>query len=464
MKGHMIMELTDMQGNKQVIHEDNMLTNGPKYFLASGGAFNPTVLKDSNICNDALKTLYGGIMLFDETLEENAETLRVPGGVGMVGNGSVDTVSNSEVVEMGSYNSAESGYRDDGSYKMVYDFTTSQANGTIKSVCLCPRDFGYIGIGNASGQKKSASRSHYSIPGAYQEVFKVDGYSIVDRVVDISMADSTMTLIDYYNVHYNSSYEGEFFTNCGKLKLTTYLIPLSIFDIRCESILVGTREIDIPSDVITSMQSTGYNYVVQAVVTDAVYIMFKTSYFNVKYPMYVMKLDKNLSYLSTYIITPEWSGGYGYNRSAFDTVINNRLLVSMSRDSTQKIYSINIENPTDIIEPEIVTANVSDYTGGNFVGYCNNMAYYDTFTYDIKKNLILPTNGGKYGSSYYYYWNVYVRDNPILNLQYRTDIGVYFPVIQRSTDFLSTINNLSTPVIKTSATTMKITYILTFND
>lgn len=97
--------------------------------------------------------IVGGILLFDKDIPINSQF--APSGVQMIGNGAYGVANGSEPNELGSYNSAES-IITPSSITQVYDWTTSQGNGTIRSVCLTSRTGGYIGYGNADEKQVSS--------------------------------------------------------------------------------------------------------------------------------------------------------------------------------------------------------------------------------------------------------------------------------------------------------------------
>lgn len=66
---------------------------------------------------------------------------------------------------LGSYNVSESVIDNDGTgvgYKYVWDFTTQQANGTIKSICLTPTESAKIGFGKNNAITDNAKISFWS--------------------------------------------------------------------------------------------------------------------------------------------------------------------------------------------------------------------------------------------------------------------------------------------------------------
>ena len=130
-KGKATIELFDAKtGELQQRTEDhNLVTNALKYVMnicaAEGADLDDQIFPIARVA-------LGGILLFDDTLEESVDNVYMPtGNVHLVGY--ADRSVNTSDKHRGSYNSVESGKTDDG-YKSVWDFGTSQANGTIKSI------------------------------------------------------------------------------------------------------------------------------------------------------------------------------------------------------------------------------------------------------------------------------------------------------------------------------------------
>ena len=132
MKGHAKIELFNAESGEleRVYEEDNLVTNAVKYLLAFMNKINR---QPSNEVTPIATNALGGIMLFDDTLDEDPENIEFPSDAHLVAYS--DRSLNTSNPMRGSFNSLESGSRDDG-YTAVWDFGTSQANGTIKSVAL----------------------------------------------------------------------------------------------------------------------------------------------------------------------------------------------------------------------------------------------------------------------------------------------------------------------------------------
>ena len=113
-KGHTEIQLYKDGKMVQNAHDDNMLTNALANYFKNYGMVNPNAF-GSDIYNDMITTLLGGILLLDTALPEQASLTHVPGGVLMVGNGAYGESNGStpgDPTEMGSFNASQSGWAD----------------------------------------------------------------------------------------------------------------------------------------------------------------------------------------------------------------------------------------------------------------------------------------------------------------------------------------------------------------
>jgi hypothetical protein len=167
-KGHTEIQLYKDGKMVQNTHDDNMLTNALAGYFKNYGLLNPTPFGE-DIKNDFITTLLGGVLLLDSAITEQASIIHVPGGVLMVGNGAYGVSNGStpgDPTEMGSFNASQSGWADANKtqFRMVWDFTTEQSNGTIACACLTSRAHGFMGEGNATSKVRNKfSIYHYNL-------------------------------------------------------------------------------------------------------------------------------------------------------------------------------------------------------------------------------------------------------------------------------------------------------------
>lgn len=141
-KGHVTIELTDVHtGEKQTIEGHNMVTNSVRNILRD----NILGLLDLNAITPINK-LFGGVFCFGETMTEDADNIRpVNDGINPLRAHAGQTSHSSASTLRGNPNGVESG-EITGGYRFVWDFLTSQGNGTITSLGLVPSETGDIGL------------------------------------------------------------------------------------------------------------------------------------------------------------------------------------------------------------------------------------------------------------------------------------------------------------------------------
>lgn len=153
--GHTKIELTSQTtGKVETIEKDNIVTNAVSQIF---NAFNGmALLREANANGEygstsdksweLLESLYGGILLYDTALGSDPDTLFAPPEANLVGSGVPKVLNNGKGLQRGSFNTTESKTDlENGVVTFVYDFATSQANGTIASVCLTSRYGGFFG-------------------------------------------------------------------------------------------------------------------------------------------------------------------------------------------------------------------------------------------------------------------------------------------------------------------------------
>ena len=128
MKGHVKLELRNANGETKVVHQDNLITNAVPMFI--GNVITTRSLSGTDV--DIANTL-GGILLFEETLDENKNNISFPYDNACLGYGS--NTNDNSIPGLATFQTTESGNTPDG-IKMVWDFNSSQANGIIKALAL----------------------------------------------------------------------------------------------------------------------------------------------------------------------------------------------------------------------------------------------------------------------------------------------------------------------------------------
>ena len=442
MKGQTTIELKDVRtGHIDRFIDNNMMTNALSNIFATRGLMAGNAFTESNL----VKACLGGIVLFDDELTESADNVFPPASVNMVGNASVDVTSSDSVMEMGSYNSNESGWQADGSFVAVYDFTTTQANGNIACVCLTSDIGGYIGYGNGSGNRKSVVKSPYEYAGTFLNSYGMEGY----YALRMDYTNSTVDLV--YGNQINPNHE-DYFITTKKLKIEKYRIPMSKLSVKgsiTQFAKISEIEVTIPDEFIQ-------------------YILGASNYYR-----YIYNDEGNIYVYAGDVGT--WTSGGTYkilkidtsNQASVISIINTagmdirltyeaRVLFSggymIVLDEDGKIFrfamadssSIELTNP----DSEKLTI-YNDY----FINQ-NGRIYTHAKVINVNQGTILYHNGTGYSGV-----NMLSATNHPL-IKFPQVAGSIVP--RMSALYLASINNLETPITKTSEKTMKVIYRIAF--
>lgn len=141
-KGHTKVILTDTRtGAEKVIEDDNIVTDAVGNLLAK----NYDGLADYHLLMP-LRKLFGGVMCFQNPINENESNYLPPrdNQNPMVAHAGDEPHSTASTLR-GNPNGGETVVTDNA-IKFVWDWATNQGNGTISTVCLCPANMGNVGL------------------------------------------------------------------------------------------------------------------------------------------------------------------------------------------------------------------------------------------------------------------------------------------------------------------------------
>lgn len=470
LKGKTTIELTDVNSGKvEVIEDTNMITNALQEFMRGYGMWGSNVLLNEEVRKSSLwVNLLGGLLLFDTELEENADNTFMPAGVKMIGNASKDVSNGGVVTELGSYNATESGVQADGSVKFVYDFSTAQANGTIKSVCLTSRIGGYIGMGN---KENCYISDNYAWDYAYEKnvcyfgsVFRTGS---LNTIMYASYQDNAIYLINEQNRVYTAEYASEHWSTTKKIQIVKAragFTSVSIKSDRTIKEIVETYDIEIPQSILDYMGTSKPELNAFSDTEGNIYIMFNKSTattLSASAFVWLMKIDRNMK-ATAYKVTNNTGKTLYLNRTYM--AINNDYLFIYNNNSPYELYGIKCSDSTQIIEIDRngesrtflinISKNLVSVYGKRYSG-----SYYAPLIFDIEARTLKKTNGrvgadGLFTVPFVDKKGIYILANissssSSVTLQLMKDMR-----------YLATINNLSEPVVKTSAKTMKVTYTI----
>ena len=461
MKGITQIELKNVvTGETQLYQEENMITEAVTDLLRAL----PMYYQHSEIEKNFVplwEKAMGGIVLFDATIEEQTNSYYEPYGVNKVGYASAGA-SNLTDPKRGSRNTIESQILTNG-VKMVWDFTTAQANGTIKSICLTSTEGGEGEYGSVSGQIKTNTRfiTKNTISSSESNAITVS-YCLVS--VEEDAINKVPQLISITQ-------------EIATIKLRKHTIPLGIVSMTNKSLTYGVcDESETVAVTFKNAESLAANYLSFVDGGDGYWYGFYTPGNRIgNGKLYVVKIKKesyeitDLGYqtltgcalvsINSYsmVFLPVISNGYVY-LSKFDTTLSSSYNYYYG---TETVYKVNLSNFTDIVE--IVTGERFS-RGANYIASARlpngSVVYNDRIIHPDNSCMVMPT----LSSTYSWFFDDYYFNYPLIC--YKTflfTLGEYKRCMMAINPYyLASINNLDTPITKTADKTMKITYTLTY--
>ncbi len=466
LKGTTKIELKDVNtGEVEVIEKHNMVTNALQYvFKPMGYLKSADSMYGSSFVN-YYENLTGGLLLLDKSVKEDAEIITLPSDVGQTGCAVYNQQNTSNQIKRGNYNSTESEIDvENKKIKYVYDFDTAEANGTIASVALTHTYGGYGNRGTESEPEKGGYPFFLSIGGcnlrltgnnsgmkAYDRVMTYQNYGSEKKW--IIKIDGTTDMVYYFSLNSTTS-----------LKISKYranINTISLFDIpSTKRTLVD--EIDVACNTAINQQYFSYNYDEE---TDKLYIISASGTTVSNNETYVITaIDMSNDYAVTqYTMTNKTGTSIRTTYERCDSLCYGGFIYFQNQGySTYEIYRQEIGNSSNVqkISTELELRNAYpmwakdgrvyfEMPSGYSSTYCLYIIETDTFT------LVHPESYELLDSALHQY--VPIIGYPLMYYcSSRTSNGLF----AIRTDYLATINNLSSPVVKTADKTMKVTYTL----
>lgn len=470
--GHTILELTDVRtGRTRRVEKDNLVTD------AVGKVFNtlPTLLNFSQIhymngsWDDLLTPLFGGLLLYDTALGSDAGRLFAPAAAGVTGSGCYGLQNTGSNPCRGSWNTAESELDfSGGTAKFVYDFTTSQGNGTIASVCLTSLRGGYFG--ETAEACTAQADVAYETLGAPWGLGCLYPYLTVHRAV----AEYGMPLeVDLDN---DILLTARLTVGAAQKTLTLYKLEAGLRRLRLlqntgasrTAKVIGSETYDLSA--VVQNAASGWesccrlSYDPEARRLYLVCTAGGAVAANAQVKLW--QLDPATGETGAVTVTNTTGGALEgtvssapYNRGPLlnGMVYGGRLY--LCQDGGGALYAFPLDDPTDVVEIErngLEMTYVQDAYAGRLYGYDASNGY----VLNTAANRLLRCEGRGY-TGYSAYEMGFVPLYPQSPLVLRTTgaKNYCFPVVRHN--YLATINDLAAPVVKTASQTMKVTYILT---
>ena len=459
-KGHVAIELHNHKtGLRDRIEGDNMVTNALNYAIPNVIGANYSADNIMPICQKAL----GSVMLFDGILTEDKNNIFFPSEAHLVA--SANRNLNTTDSDRGSLNTAET-YKTDTGYQSVWDFSTSQANGTIKSLALTLNSY----------SKNSDSAIAYNFVSPFTR------YGIKDDNGSTSFSPYPLCYdVDNQMLYYISTSKGgvksyqeedgdgkkvtKYRTECHVIK--TY-VPTSQFKLADYSdnrelgeevatfyLESGTSYVDLRGAIRNGYD--GYAYMCTPIGTKGDVEIYK-----LKISDYSFELSEPINFTckSTKM----------YNYWGYSTVSKGyAYIISLEKKS---LYIVNLANPVDVSESVLP----------------NDLTIYDKLMALKNGGVAFSTRKRISGTSDYEYREAicYPDGKIIVSKYYRTSISSSYPIFYPPrlfadnlmtfgssaynsslskgalvNNYLGTIYNLPQPIVKTAASSMKVVYTLT---
>ncbi len=429
LKGHTKIELTNVHtGEKEVVEKHNLITSHLSILANLYRRFTGDYTMRTKI-GPLYDNAMGGIILLSEPVEENISNyaLNISSMDILTGYASNDANASSDK-KRGSKNLTESKLLDNG-YQYVWDFGTSQGNGSISAVCLTDAETcknGYTILAN---------------PESIGSVYLDERYSELETnfvhydfnkniATCITQVDETTIKVKKFTIAINTLY----LTSGIRTKVT----KITEQNVECSGFKNGG--------------TWTYGH-------DGYYYYFCAESQN---KQYLARMNKDTLRVDESFGIKEINANYDVSRLDVFCVTDGYLYIMTDNGKAKAFSKINISDPSDIIQyNESFTAYYGAYANKNQVFSDGNVF--------LKDNTVFHYNysGENYCRGFYnkvYYEEKYIPtyiadDNELI----RIDTGdsktaLNFGYFRNN---VCTINNLGNTLVKTADKTMKITYTIT---
>lgn len=467
LKGKAVIELTDVNtGQKEIYEETNLVTEAVANVLNTnidGMLYNNTSFNNSNGDNWLLpikKNIMGGILLYQNGLDERADNIYAPLDNPLIGYAS-DDANNTLDVKRGSRNLTES-KEVDGGYRFVWDFATSQANGTISAICLTNTlaGRGTESAGNYLVNIGSWSTGRIETPPAYiyrdnKRTFIEEGY----RLEMTTRYNSTEAVLRKYKDDYLHASivdrplmrvvreaEEETVIDVGHYPLYNYYTG-------------GSRDgTEGPSSSSTDVKNYLYHGadgkwygIIRRDNQRYDYTSGSTEYYtHVSYEWYLVTINGSSATTSKIVVPSGLNDFFGFGMSG--------KWLMCSTNNNYNVYRLDTTNVANIEQvPNFTYTSSSAYTFIIDDDIVINGWYFLNGEPKQRIREVADASYIAWGRTQMARYKTYAIREWFYNYSYyemRKELYLYTP-------YLATINNLGSPVIKTADKTMKITYTIT---
>lgn len=454
-KGNMKIELTDVNtGEVTEVEHENMVTDAVNNILGlnllcgmykTDDSYNTTMTGWQGNLLPICPNMIGGILLFSNTLEEDAANLYPSSDNLPVAYASND-VNTSSDLQRGSLSQTEGGATDDG-YQFVWEFSNTQGNGTIAAVALTSAKGGVAGFGSVSDDS-----SAFLVMHEMQQDLDDEIETLLFNAVEVNFENDTVVSIAF---------------SSPSVVITKFRIPIMSIGLKDKIDDTTVEVLEVKTIVCTTFLpgSTyhtfvdghdGYWYGLGNSANSSGSAVLK--WIRIKKDDYTYEEGSyTLSNAAMTFAGYRTNSGYPMYRNK--CVVRNGYAYIPSYDAAG-IYKINMSNPADVTRIEFGFTSGEKSLGGSTYGLFLSLVGDLIIGYDfqIKADDTVVHTAGNERFEY--------TATPLF--QYKNFVlmwgGEYMSqrrYIALLTPYMATINNLDSAVVKTSDMTMKITYTLT---
>lgn len=462
LKGLMKIEMTDVHtGETETVLEQNMVTDAlSEIFKPLGLTNSPNKLLNSFA--PYYQNLLGGLLMFDTPIEENSRNMYAPSTAYLIGCASYGVQNNTTGTLRGGFNQTESELNMTDRYmKYVYDFTTSQANGTIACVCLTHKNGGYTSYGgkdapgtdNMLGIQIDDGTLQYAHPNytGGNTSDKYSGYTLGTTEM-LFLIDEETDLAYYFRID-----------NANKITILTrraYLKSVSVIEHPYnKKYFVDSAEVELSKALPTNSGYCSYNY------DDGfLYIVSSANYQTaVGGAFIVTRINAKNWSVTQYEMTNTTNEILNTNGLRYAFVHRGYVLLK-AYSSPYNLYKFELGNAANVTKfkmtgmTSILGMPELAVNGRVYYDYYQNSGNYYLYIANLDTNEVLRSEAGRLAGSSNFPCYTPVLGRPLLFYASYGTWSTYGYVIM--SNYLATINNLSEPVTKTADKTMKVTYII----
>lgn len=388
----------------------------------------------------SLKNSIGGIFLFNTTIPSGKKYM--PAGTKMIGNGAMDITNPGNPSELGTFVSASR--PTSNSYELNYTWDSAHGNGLINSVCLTSWAGGYMGYGNASGNRVAdSSLMCFNRPYIYDGSYHFRGNGCFGL---------------YNNYFYSAS------INSDAKKMIISRTPANIFEASIFSASEVVSEKTFQSPMPQYMHPCDFTIVDGKIY----YFSLCMSQWNngtvCTYPLLIYDIDTDTleEYNMTNNIGVNFSSGSSGDRTLIAVFPSEEAILIENNDSSSRgFYAIKYKTNTYVSQYNLCHSKLTDDLY-YYVEWINDGNFGIIRAIDLTNSTNYKTNG------YVEMYERYLDEAGSYSSEY--DCNLRTIAIESSNNdnrvfanplYLATVNNLQTSIAKTDEDILQVKYTLT---